>query len=73
MARSHKIYLVYEDGEDPDWNVIAAFTVKHEAITFCEKNLGDRAWRICSTTDGKWCELTEVWTSSDSKDLEDDL
>lgn len=44
MARSSYIYIVLSNAPQgmssiPGDNIIAAFTVKHEMETFCEKNL----------------------------------
>ena len=58
MARSDKIYVVFDaEASHPDECFIAAFTVKHEMITWVQRNRQDnvmagRTWQLCRFKDG---------------------
>lgn len=41
MARSHKIYLVFDDPQSPPFK---AFTVKHEMVTWLKKQERSFFW-----------------------------
>ena len=58
MARSTKIYLVYEIAETFP---VAAFTVKHEAITYIKRTFSSTEnIRLFSIPDGRSGQLTRL-------------
>lgn len=67
MARSTKIYVLYEnEASRPDECFLAAFTVKHEMVTWCQRAVGShqlagqreyesferRSWQLAIHGDG---------------------
>lgn len=56
MARSSKIYVVFDaDMPKPDEGFVAAFTVKHEMVTWVQRYRGaniSSGWQLCVIKDG---------------------
>lgn len=69
MARASAIWVIQEKVDYGQFDVLAAFTVKHELITWMKKHniTNDHIYTVYKTGDGIWQELIETeWLETPS-------
>lgn len=61
MARAHSIWVIQERHDYEIYHVVAAFTVRHELVTWMKKhNITDSDYQIYKTGDGVWQEKLDT-------------